>query len=429
MIENQIGQEMHKWAQDLFPICRSITGPGVRETLRYLKNILPKLEIIEVPSGSKVFDWEIPNEWSIEDAYVEDEDGNRVIDFADNNLHVVNYSEPVDTWLSLSELEEKLYTLPDQPNAIPYITSYYNRSWGFCMADDEKQKLKEGKYHAVIKSTLEPGFLTYGELVIPGNSKKEILLSTYICHPSMANNELSGPVVATALARWISMLDNREHTYRVVFVPETIGAIAFLSQNLEGLKENVVAGYVLSCVGDNRAYSFLPSRKGQSYPDRVARHVLKHFAPEYTEYTFLERGSDERQYCSPGVDLPVASIMRSKYGTYPEYHTSLDDLELVTPEGLQGAFNILQNCLKIMEVNGFYRTTKPCEPQLGKYGLYPSVGVKKRNQHIRNTINILAYADGELDLVGLAENIDLFASDCVPIIESLEKENLIELVE
>nr|HPH12073.1 DUF4910 domain-containing protein [Thermotogota bacterium] len=293
----------------LFPINRSITGQGVEQSLEIIKTLLPALQLLKVPSGTRCFDWVVPEEWNVQNAFLENDSGVRIIDFAENNLHLVGYSTPVDIILSLEELQEHLYSLEEMPDAIPYVTSYYKKRWGFCLSDRQRRALKPGNYHAVIDSSFKPGFLTYGELIIPGEREEEVLLSTYICHPSLANDNLSGPVVLTFLAEWLSTLPSRKYTYRIVYIPETIGAISYLHKNLEQLKERVVAGFIFTCLGDERTWSYLPSRNGNTLSDRVAKYVLGKFAPTYTTYSFLDRGSDERQYCSPGVDLPIASIM------------------------------------------------------------------------------------------------------------------------
>ena len=416
----EIGCEMYSWAADLFPLPRSLTGPGVRATLEYIKNLLPALQIHSVPSGTKVFDWTVPDEWTIRDAFVADESGKRLIDFRAHNLHVVGYSEPVDRWLTLEELQPYLHSLPKQPNAIPYLTSYYKRQWGFCLSDKQRRRLKPGRYHAVIDSDLKPGVMNYGELVLPGSDDREILLSTYICHPSMANNELSGPVVVMGLARELAARKNR-FTYRIVFIPETIGAIAYISRHLERLKQSVIAGFVVTCVGDQRAYTLLASRAGNTLSDRIASHVLRHTVGSYDQYSFLDRGSDERQYGSPLVDLPVVSIMRSKYGTgnFPEYHTSLDNMSLISPGGLAGSYAVLSNCIKGLELNRTYKAVFPCEPQLSRRGLYPTLSTRESGKTVRNLMNVLAYADGTNDLLSIAEitGIDIFS--CSEIAEKL----------
>ena len=424
-----IGMEMHGWAKDLFPICRSLTGNGVRQTLAYIGRIVPSLTVHEVPSGTEAFDWTVPDEWNIRGAYIEDEHGNRIVDFARNNLHVVGYSTPVDEWMQLDELQPHLHSLPDQPGAIPYVTSYYVRRWGFCLPHAQREALRDGKYHVVIDSTLEPGSLTYGEVLIPGREEKEVFLSTYVCHPSMANNELSGPVVTTALSRWIASLPNRRFSYRIVFIPETIGAIVYISRHLDEMRSRVIAGYVVSCVGDDRAYSLLHSRAGNTLADRAAKLVLRKHAPDHVEYSYLDRGSDERQYCSPGVDLPVASIMRTRYNSYPEYHTSLDDLNLVTPSGLEGGFEALRKTIELIENNHVYQVTTRCEPQLGKRGLYPTLSTRGAGFAVRSMTNLLAYADGTRDLVDLAEHIDVTADEAVETAQKLAAAGLLRIVD
>jgi len=417
---------MHQLCQDLFPICRSLSGKGVRDTLELLKTRhLPDLSIHEVPTGTRCFDWTVPAEWNIEDAYVLDPSGKKIIDFNESNLHVVGYSVPVDREIELDELQAHLYSLPEQPGAIPYVTSYYREHWGFCLRHEQRVQLPRGRYRAVIKSQLKAGSLTYGELLLRGKSSNEVFLSTYICHPSMANNELSGPVVSTFLAKHVMNQPERNLTYRFVFVPETIGSLIYLSRHLDTLKTHVIAGFNLSCLGDDRATSFLPSRQEDTLADRVARHVLHWVAPDHITYSFLDRGSDERQYCAPGVDLPIASIMRSKYGTYPEYHTSLDDLKLVTPAGLQGGYDLLAKCLDVLEKNCIPKAVVLGEPQLGKRGLYPNLSTKQTHDQVKDMMNLLAYSDGSRDLVAIADKICVPCWNLFSLLDLLKKERLL----
>ena len=372
---SSLSKYMMLWMKDLFPICRSITGDGVRETLNYIKSIIPELEIKAVSTGTKAFDWEVPKEWNIYDAYIEDKTGKKIIDFKSNNLHVVGYSKSINQTMTYKDLDAHIHSLPNQPNAIPYITSYYNETWGFCVTDELRSELRkqpEKEFKVVINSSFKQGELNYGEVLIPGKSKKEVLLSTYICHPSMANNELSGPVMTMALINWIKneQIDSR-YSYRILFIPETIGSIVYLSKHYKSMIQNTVAGYVITCVGDNRDYSFIPSRNGNSLSDRVAKHVLQYHYPSFKEYTFLDREVMNDNIVAPGIDLPVASICRSKYGEYPEYHTSLDNLSLVSKEGLHGAFTVYTKCLTLINENSVYKSTVLGEPHLGKRGCIP----------------------------------------------------------
>lgn len=422
-----VGAFCYSLANELFPICRSITGPGVRETLSVIGKYLPELVVHEVPSGAAAFDWNVPDEWIIHDAYIADEAGRRLVDFKLNNLHVVGYSEPIDQWFDLNELSKHLYSLPDQPNAIPYITSYYSRHWGFCVSHEQLLTLKPGNYRVVIDSEFRKGVLNFGDLVLPGETNQEILLSTYICHPSMANNELSGPSVTVALARWLMSAKNRRYTYRIVFIPETIGSVVYLSQNLFHLKNNVIAGYNVTCVGDDRCYSYLPSRAGNTLSDLAALHVLKHIDSKFKKYSWLDRGSDERQYCAPGVDLPIATIMRSKYGEYPEYHTSLDNLSLVTPDGLAGGFNALSLAIEAIENNIFPKLSVLCEPQLGKRGLYPTLSTKESSDQVRVMMDLISYCDGKRHLIEIAELIGEPLCSLVPILERLVNAGLVDI--
>lgn len=421
------GQAMHDFARALFPICRSLTGPGVRQTLAEIRRHLPEMTIHEVPSGTRAFDWTVPDEWTIRSARLTGPDGETIVDFAHHNLHVVGYSEPVDIELPLEDLQAHLHSLPDQPDAIPYITSYYSRRWGFCLTHRQRETLKPGTYRAVIDSTLAPGSLTYGEVILPGETEREIFLSTYVCHPSMANNELSGPMVATWLGKWLRAT-KRRHTVRMVFIPETIGSITYLSRNLDAMKARVVAGFNITCVGDERAYSYMPSRAGGTLADRAALAALAELAPDFVRYSFLDRGSDERQYCAPGIDLPLCSVLRTRYGDYPEYHTSLDDLELVTPAGLQGTYDVLKRAIELIEANHIYRVTVLCEPQLGKRGLYSTLSTKGQAAATRTMMNVIAYADGTRDLLSLAETIGESPMECARIAETLRSHGLMEVV-
>lgn len=423
----EVGQSMHDLATRLFPICRSITGPGVRETLRILQESIP-IQVHEVPTGTPVFDWIVPREWAIRDAFIANSSGRRVVDFQLNNLHVVGYSTPIDRHMNLAELNEHLFSLPDQPDAIPYVTSYYKERWGFCLTHRQRLELKPDVYHVRIDSELKDGSLTYGECVIPGASAKEVFLSTYVCHPSMANNELSGPVVTTFVCRWI-LTQSRRYTYRIVFIPETIGSVTYLSRHLQHLRKNVVAGFNVSCVGDERAFSYVSSRYANTLADRIARHTLKSMSPNFIAFSYLDRGSDERQYCSPGVDLPLVTLCRSKYGTYPEYHTSLDNLELTTPRGLAGGYEMVRRCLEGLERNFCYKVACLGEPCLGKRGLFPTLSHKGSGDSVKSMMDFLAYADGSNDLISIADLTGVSLWTLFPIVAQLKAAGVITQVE
>lgn len=421
------GNKMFELCKEMFPICRSITGNGVRETYKVLHKYMDKeFTLYEVPSGTKVFDWTVPNEWNVEEAYIENEKGERIVDFKENNLRLLGYSVPVDVVVPLDELKEHIYTLKEQPDLIPYTTSYYKERWGFCMSEKEVNELPDGKYHAVIKSTLEPGSLTYGELLIPGETEEEIFFSSYTCHPSMANNECSGPALMAFIANYLLSLKKRRYSYRLVLLPETIGAITYLSRNLDELKAKVIAGFNLTCVGDDRTYSIIHSRYGKTLADRVLSTVLKSHYPKYDDYSYLKRGSDERQYQAPGVDIPLVCFCRSKYHLYPEYHTSADNLDIISKDGLGGSLDVMIKCINALEENKIYQVTCLCEPQLGKYGLVPTMSSKETYKETLAMKDVLAYADGTNDLFELSELIEQPLEVVINVINKLKMAGLVK---
>lgn len=401
------GKTMYQLAAKMFPICRSITGNGFRESLEMLREAVPEIQVYEVPTGTAVFDWTVPKEWNIRGGGIYRLNGDKVIDFKDSNLHIVGYSLPIDKVVSREELLEHVYTMPDQPDWIPYVTSYYKERWGFCMTENQKQTLTDEEYHVVIDSTLEDGSLTYGELIVPGQTDNEILFSSYLCHPSMANDDLSGPVVLTELMKYVLQMKDRRYTYRFVINPETIGAITYISRNIDALLKHVKAGFVLSCVGDDRTYSYLATKYGDTLTDRVMQNVLKFHFPEYKKYSFLDRGSDERQYGSAGVNLPVCGFCRSLYTKYPEYHTSADNMDLISPEGLQGAYDVMVKVIMALENNYHYTMTCQCEPQLGKRGLYPTISYRGSHDSVNVIRDFTAYADGSHDLIDISNIINV----------------------
>ena len=415
----------------LFPICRSLTGNGVRKTLKIIKKNFPLLKIKKIKSSTKVFDWSIPSEWNISDAYVLDKNGLKIIDFSVNNLHLVGYSEPINKTFTKNELFKNIHYLQNQPEAIPYITSYYKKRWGFCISHNQFKKFQKkysvkDNFVVVIQSSFKKnGYLNYGELVLPGKSKQEILISTYICHPSMANNELSGPMVSMGLIDYFKT-KKLSKTLRFIFIPETIGSIAYLSKNLDYLKNNVIGGYNLSCIGDDRQHSCMFSKYHNSPSDIAMIEAYKKLKiNNYKIYSFLKRGSDERQYNSPGIDLPITSIFRTKYGEYPEYHTSLDNFNLVTLKGITGGFNVAKKSIEVILENIYPKFKVLCEPQMGKKGLYPLLSTKTKSKLIISYMDFLQYSDGSNSLKKISNLINVSYVASKKINSTLLKNNLI----
>ena len=430
MIKNNIKYPMIKWAKDIFPLCRSLTGKDTLKTLLYFQDINPEWKFIKFKSGQKVFDWHIPNEWNIQDSFIQHESGKKFASFKKNNLHIMGYSCPVNKKISKKDLLKNIYTIKKQPDLIPYLTSYYKKDWGFCMSENQKKKLPEGNYKAYVNSTLKKGVMNIGELIIRGKSKKEIFFSSYICHPSMANNELSGSVLLNALVKYVKQLKKTNYTYRFVLVPETIGSIAYISKNLQNLKKNIKAGFNLSCVGDERCYSLIPSRNSNSLAD-VALESALISKKNFKKYSYLDRGSDERQYCAPGVDLPVVGFCRSKYGKYPEYHTSADDFKLVTSRGLQGSFDVMKNIIDAFELGVKQKYKVLCEPFMYSKNLYPFFSKKeeyKTTKLRRRSLDILSYADGKNNIFEISKLINMPLESLIEEIEILKKNKLLQTI-
>lgn len=388
--------------RELFPICRSITGNGVRQTLQILGRYIP-LEVNEVPSGTAVLDWTVPREWNIRDAYIALEDGTRIVDFAAHNLHIVHYSQPIDAIMPLAELRPHLHSLPDQPDWIPYRTSYYSENWGFCLTHHQLSSLADGVYRVVIDADLMPGHLSYGELLIPGETDDTVLFSCHICHPSLANDNLSGIAVATMLARHVQTLRPR-HSYRFLFIPGTIGSLTWLARN-EDKVGRIVYGLVLSCLGDAGGMTYKQSRRGNAAIDHVVAHVLRRDEVPHSIRQFVPYGYDERQYCSPGFDLPVGCLMRTPNGEYPEYHSSADNLSLLRGESLSHSLAVLRRVVGVIEGDAVYRSRNPKgEPQLGRRGLYAAMGGQRAASYDQMALLwVLNLADGHHSLLDMAE--------------------------
>jgi aminopeptidase-like protein len=406
LVASDIGQAMYALISELYPICRSITGDGIRRTLGRLSREIP-LELHEVPSGTQVFDWTVPKEWNIRDAWVKNSAGERVIDFNRHNLHVVNYSIPVYRMIRLSELRPHLHTLPEHPDWIPYRTSYYKEDWGFCLPHRQLQAMPEDEYEICIDSTLENGSLTYGESYVPGETQEEVLISCHACHPSLCNDNLSGVSVVTFLAKCLADAQPR-YSYRFLFIPGTIGSITWLSRNQDRVG-NIRHGLVITCVGDCGRITYKKSRRGNAAVDRAMMYVLKHSGQAYEIQEFSPYGYDERQYCSPGLDLPVGCLMRTPHGNYPEYHSSADNLELMDSASLASTLLTCLSLVYLLENNKLYLNQNPnCEPQLGRRGLYRAIG-GTRDEKLEEMamLWVLNQSDGKHTLLDIAERSGL----------------------
>ena len=398
----QNGDQMYELMSELYPLCRSITGNGVRETLHILKREIP-LHIKEIPSGTKMFDWTVPKEWNLRDAYIINPKGEKIVDARKLNLHVLNYSVPIRKKISLEKLKEHLYSLPEYPDWIPYRTSYYNENWGFCISHNQLKRLEEGNYEICVDATLENGSLTYGEYYLKGQTPDEVLLSTHICHPSLCNDNLSGIVLTTYLAKFLSNF-SLKYSYRFLFIPGTIGSIAWLFFNEANLSL-IKHGLVITCVGDSGKFTYKKSRVGSSNIDKIVTHALKMSANDYNIIDFFPYGYDERQYCSPGINLPVGCFMRTPHGQYPQYHTSADNLDFVKPLNLADSFSVLASVCGILENDVKYINQNPkCEPQLGKRGIYNVIGARTDGGQLQMAILwVLNLSDGKHTLLDISE--------------------------
>jgi aminopeptidase-like protein len=415
---------MHQFARKLFPLCRSITGNGLRSTLKEIQRHIP-LVLHEVPTGTPVLDWEVPMEWNATVGRIETLAGRTVVDFADCNLHLVGYSTPVDKVVSRAELAAHVHTLPDQPDLVPYRTAYYAGTWGFCLADQVWKNMQDPAYRVRIESSLQPGSLTYGELAISGSDRDEMLISVHCCHPSLANDNLSGIAMATEIARRLLKRDNRL-TYRLLFIPATIGSLTWLARN-EDVLPNIRHGLVLSCVGDNGAFTYKQSRRGNTMIDRAAAHVLRAAGVTHKIQPFHPYGYDERQFCSPGFDLPVGCFMRSANGTFPEYHTSADNIDFITPAALEESLHILMQTIDLLERDVLYkRVDGRGEPQLGRRGLYRTISGQQDHATAQLALLwVLNQADGRQSLLDIAERAGMAFDNLAKAADTAREADLI----
>jgi len=428
------GQIIFNWAKDLFPLHRSITGQDLLKSLKYIKNRTPNFRINKVKTGTNIFDWVIPKEWSIKQAYIEEVNGKKIVDYKNNNLHVVGYSRPINKVISYETLKKSIYSLPKQKKAIPYLTSYYKKTWGFCLTENLKKKLdKKKKYKVLIDSNYKNGHLYFGEIVLKGKSSKEIVFSCNICHPSLANNELSGPVVAMAVAKYLKSL-NRFYSYRIIFVPETIGALSFLKKNEKNLK-NIKAGFVLSCLGDpGNFFSIINSRYANNYADLIAEANFKLNNYKYKKFSYLKRGSDERQYCSPKFNLPFCTLNKTRFGDFSEYHTSLDNLNYINSKSLYRSFGMIKNLINLLEKNKkekYFLANIKGEPFFHKYNLKKSLsGFNNTKLYIKTKtlIDVFSYCDGNNSLSQISKIIKINIIDVRKAAKILKKLKILKEV-
>ena len=417
---------MYQWIKELFPTCRSITGKGIRYSLSYFEKINPEFKRIKFKTGQKVFDWVIPKEWNIKDSYIKHEKGKKFANFKKTNLSIVGYSKPIKASFAKKELLKKIYSLKNQPNAIPYVTSYYNEDWGFCMSEKEKKKLPNGKYKVFIDSELKKGTLDLSHALIKGQSKKEIFFSSYLCHPSMANNELSGPAVLNKLLHYVKTnFDKLKFTYRFVLLPETIGSIAYLSKYKNYLKKNVICGYNLTCLGDGRMFSYIESRNRNTLADNAISASLRG-KKKVKKYSFINRASDERQYCSPGIDLPLCSFSRSL--NYPEYHTNQDSLKIVSQKNLETSLKVLKDIVNAFEIGLYPKTSITCEPNMSKRNLYPLISKKNtyNDESLKLRMNLIAYSDGKRNIFEISNLLQKSLSEVNEEYKKLKEKKILK---
>ncbi len=424
---NKEGERMLNLAKELYPFNRSLMGPDIRYSMQKFINLNSDFKEIKFFTGEKVFDWEIPEEWIIRNAYIEHESGKRFAEFKKCNLHLMGYSTSVNKIIPKSDLIKRISTIPDLPLAIPYVTSYYKKNWGFCLSHNQFLELPEGNYKVFIDSEHKKGELNIIEAVIPGKFKKEIFFSSYLCHPSMANNELSGPVLLNEILNYVKNLKKRKYTYRFVILPETLGSISYLSRRYETLKEVMLCGFNLSCVGDNRSYSHISSRYGNNLADEALEAAFIGLK-NAIKYSFLDRGSDERQYCAPGIDLPVCTFCRTKFGSFPEYHTSEDNFNVVTSDGLKGSFEVIKNIIDAFEIGLYPRIKVLGEPQLSKRNLYPTISnYHNQTNPAKTRMNIIAYCDSKSSIFEIAKKTNTSLLKVLSEIQELMFKGLVEI--